>query len=101
MNTALSYDPILSLVVDELSRIENRTVDYRDLSMAAIVRNGYYIGLSYKSEKTFVIWRSGSDSVEFYDRKTWELLSNVSVSDPSTSVNMESPMEGSPIPHYA
>ncbi|MDO4570238.1 MAG: hypothetical protein Q4D38_07645 [Planctomycetia bacterium] len=82
MSTTLSYDPILSLVVSVLSRIEERTVDYKDLKMAAIVRNGYYIGLSYKSDDTFVIWRSGSDTVEFYDRKTWNLLDSVHVSDP-------------------
>ena len=77
MNTALSYDPILGLVVQVLSRIENRTVDFRSLSMAAIIRNGYYIGLSYKSETTLVVWRSSSDSVEFYDRKSGTLIQSV------------------------
>lgn len=77
MSTALSYDPILSLVVQTLSEIEKRTIDYRSLSMAAIVRNGYYIGLSYKSEDTLVVWRSGADSVEFYNRRTGDLIRSV------------------------
>ncbi|MBQ9454606.1 MAG: hypothetical protein Q4A17_13265 [Thermoguttaceae bacterium] len=86
MNTALVSDPILNLVVNVLSRIEGKSVDYKELSMAAIVRNGYYLGLSYKSENTFVIWRSGCDTVEFYDRKDWTLLESVQVSD---SVNLD------------
>ncbi|MCR5163056.1 MAG: hypothetical protein K6C40_03465 [Thermoguttaceae bacterium] len=81
MNTEVVNDPILNLVVNVLSRIEGKSVDYTDLSMAAIVRNGYYLGLSYKSENTFVIWRSGCDTVEFYDRKDWTLLESVQVSD--------------------
>ncbi len=85
MSTALLYDPILNLVVNVLSRIEGKTVDYKDLSMAAIVRNGYYLGLSYKSENTFVIWRSGCETVEFYDRKNWNLLESVQVNDTADS----------------
>ena len=61
--------------------LEGKSVDYKDLSMAAIVRNGYYLGLSYKSENTFVIWRSGCDTVEFYDRRDWTLLESVQVSE--------------------
>ena len=92
MNTALSYDPILTLVVQVLSRIENRTVDFRSLSMAAIVRNGYYIGLSYKSECTLVVWRSSSDSVEFYDRKNGTLIQSVKTeSQISAELNSISP----------
>lgn len=89
MSTALLCDPILNLVVSVLSRIEGKTVDYRELSMAAIVRSGYYLGLSYKSENTFVIWRSGCDTVEFYDRKDWTLLESVQISD---SVSVDLPM---------
>lgn len=85
MNTAVISDPILNLVVDVLSRIEGKTVDYKELSMAAIVRNGYYLGLSYKSENTFVIWRSGCDTVEFYDRRDWTLLESVQVSENCTT----------------
>ncbi|MDO4630424.1 MAG: hypothetical protein Q4C70_14695 [Planctomycetia bacterium] len=85
MSTALLCDPILSLVVNVLSRIEGKAVDYKDLSMAAIVRNGYYLGLSYKSENTFVIWRSGCDTVEFYDRKDWTLLESVQVEENTNS----------------
>ena len=81
MSTAATYDPILNLVVSVLSRIEGKSVDFKDLSMAAIVRNGYYLGLSYKSENTFVIWRSGCDTVEFYDRGDWTLLESVQISD--------------------
>ena len=79
MDTAVVSDPILNVVVDVLSRIEGKTIDYKELSMAAIVRNGYYLGLSYKSENTFVIWRSGCDTVEFYDRRDWTLLESVQV----------------------
>lgn len=82
MSTALSFDPILSLVVQVLSRIENRFVDYRSLTMAAIVRNGYYVGLSYKSDHTLVVWRSGSDSVEFYNRQSGDLLQSVKTDTP-------------------
>ncbi len=85
MDTAVISDPILNLVVDVLSRIEGKTVDYKELSMAAIVRNGYYLGLSYKSENTFVIWRSGCDTVEFYDRRDWTLLESVQVSENCTT----------------
>ena len=74
MSTALSSDPVLNLVVKTLSRIEHRDVDYRELCMAAIVRNGYYLGLSYKSDQTFVVWRSGSETIEFYSRETGDLL---------------------------
>lgn len=94
MSTAILCDPILNLVVNVLSRIEGRSVDYRDLSMAAIVRNGYYLGLSYKSENTFVIWRSGCDTVEFYDRKDWTLLESVRVEEGSSmdvGVSVETP----------
>lgn len=87
MNTALSYDPILGLVVQVLSRIENRTIDFRSLSMAAIIRNGYYIGLSYKSDTTLVVWRSSSDSIEFYDRKSGTLIQSVKT-EPSVSAEM-------------
>ena len=90
MNTDVVSDPILNLVVNVLSRIEGKTVDYKELSMAAIVRNGYYLGLSYKSENTFVIWRSGCDTVEFYDRKDWTLLESVQVSD-SVNLDLTSP----------
>jgi len=86
MSTAVVSDPILNLVVSVLSRIEGKAVDYKELAMAAIVRNGYYLGLSYKSENTFVIWRSGCDTVEFYDRKDWTLLESVQVSD---SMNLD------------
>ncbi len=85
MSVALFCDPILTLVVNVLSRIEGKTIDYKDLSMAAIVRNGYYLGLSYKSENTFVIWRSGCDTVEFYDRKDWTLLESVQVEEGDNS----------------
>lgn len=94
MGTTLAFDPILSLVVQQLSQIENRTVDYRSLSMAAIVRNGYYVGLSYKSEKTLVVWRSGSDSVEFYDRNTGDLLLSMRTDitfSPDSSVEISTP----------
>ncbi|MDO4575501.1 MAG: hypothetical protein Q4D98_09855 [Planctomycetia bacterium] len=49
--------------------------------MAAIIRGGYYIGLSYKSENTYVIWRSGSEVLEFYHRADGKLLETVSVPD--------------------
>ncbi|MBE6426756.1 MAG: hypothetical protein IJD43_14535 [Thermoguttaceae bacterium] len=88
MSTAATYDPILNLVVSVLSRIEGKSVDFKDLSMAAIVRNGYYLGLSYKSENTFVIWRSGCDTVEFYDRGDWTLLESVQISD-STAADVD------------
>ncbi|MDO4583839.1 MAG: hypothetical protein Q4D62_07015 [Planctomycetia bacterium] len=99
MSTTLSYDPILNLVVDVLSRIENRQVDYKNLSMAAIVRNGYYIGLSYKSDKTFVIWRSGSESVEFYDRATGNLLESVRTGDAPVGMELEDSSVPSSIMH--
>lgn len=99
MSTAILCDPILNLVVNVLSRIEKKAVDHRDLSMAAIVRNGYYLGLSYKSEDTFVIWRSGCDTVEFYDRKDWTLLESIQVSD---SVNAEMETDAvEPVPSFA
>ncbi|MDO4549750.1 MAG: hypothetical protein Q4C96_00690 [Planctomycetia bacterium] len=85
MSTALSFDPILSLVVQVLSKLENRFVDYRSLSMAAIVRNGYYIGLSYKSENTLVVWRSGSDSIEFYNRNSGDLIQSVKTDSQMTT----------------
>lgn len=85
MNTNTSSDPILDLVVDVLSRIEGKDVDCKDLSMAAIVRSGYFIGLSYKSEHTYVIRRSGSEFLEFYSRETGNLLETVQVPDTSES----------------
>ncbi len=85
MSTALAFDPILSLVVQTLSEVEGRTVDYRSLSMAAIVRNGYYVGLSYRSENTLVVWRSGADSVEFYNRNSGDLIRSVRTDIPAVA----------------
>ena len=95
MSTALSIDPVLSLVVKTLSRIEHRDVDYRELCMAAIVRNGYYLGLSYKSDQTFAVWRSGSETIEFYSRETGDLLDIAQVSETPISVdNVPTSMPG-------
>lgn len=93
MSAAILCDPILNLVVSVLSKIEGKSVDYRDLSMAAIVRNGFYLGLSYKSENTFVIWRSGCNTVEFYDRKDWTLLESVCINDSVPSADLSSAIE--------
>ena len=94
MSTALSNDPVLNLVVKTLSQIEHRDVDYRELCMAAIVRNGYYIGLSYKSDQTFVVWRSGGETIEFYSRETGDLLNTVRVPETPVSVDMPTTMPG-------
>lgn len=89
MTTHTTVDPVLALVQTSLEQLEERVIPENELVMAAIVRNNYYIGRSYKTNYTLAIWRTGSHSVEFYDRQEGTFIMSVPLED-QTAPNPDS-----------